>query len=105
MQYVFVIFLNLGGPLNLLLVRSNQAEIIIVKRRIQRRNNVSWVQVKPQSCNQDCRKNDAFTLLGTQNQVVHAKKDLCYDTTDISVTTGLCLRGVKLPEGLKFDGS
>ena len=34
-------------PLNLLLVQSHQAEIIIVKRLIQRRNNVTRVRVKP----------------------------------------------------------
>ena len=40
-------------PLNLLLVRSHQAEIIIVKRLIQGCNNVTRVWVD--------RKNDAFT--------------------------------------------
>ena len=34
-------------PLNLLLVRSHQAEIIIVKRLIQGRNNVARVRVEP----------------------------------------------------------
>ena len=34
-------------PLNLLFVRSQQAEIIIVKRLIQGRNNVTRVRVKP----------------------------------------------------------
>ena len=34
-------------PLNLLLVRSHQAEIIIVKRLIQGRNNVTRVRVEP----------------------------------------------------------
>ena len=37
-------------PLNLLLVRSHQAEIIIVKRLIQGRNNVTRVRVEPKSC-------------------------------------------------------
>ena len=37
-------------PLNLLLVRSHQAEIIIVKRLIQGRNNVTRVGVELRSC-------------------------------------------------------
>ena len=48
-------------PLNLLLVRSHQAEIIIVKRLIQGRNNVARVRVEPRSLDQGRRKNDAFT--------------------------------------------
>ena len=48
-------------PLNLLLVRSHQAEIIIVKRLIQGRNSVTRVRVEPGSFNQGRRKNDAFT--------------------------------------------
>ena len=36
-----------SGPLNLLLVQSHQAEIIIVKRLIQGRNNVTRVRVEP----------------------------------------------------------
>ena len=39
-------------PLNLLLVRSHQAEIIIVKRLIQGRNNVTRVRVEPRSFDQ-----------------------------------------------------
>ena len=39
-------------PLNLLLVRSHRAEIIIVKRLIQRRNNVTRVRVKPRPFDQ-----------------------------------------------------
>ena len=57
----FVEFLSL----NLLLVRSHQAEIIIVKRLIQGRNNVTRVGVEPRSCDQSRRKNDAFTLSAT----------------------------------------
>ena len=45
-------------PLNLLLVRSYQAEIIIVKRLIQGRNNVTRVRVEPRSFDQGRRKND-----------------------------------------------
>ena len=48
-------------PLNLLLVRSHQAEIIIAKRLIQGRNNVSNVRIEPRSFDQGRRKNDAFT--------------------------------------------
>ena len=48
-------------PLNLLLVRSHQAEINIVKRLIQRRNNVTRVRVEPTSCDQGRGKNDALT--------------------------------------------
>jgi len=56
--YMFVclfcsIFILLSR-VNLLLVRSHQAEIIIVKRLIQGRNNVSiWVEVEPRSRNRD----------------------------------------------------
>ena len=49
-------------PLNLLLVRSHQAKIIIVKCLIQGRNNVTRVRVEPRPFNQGRRKNDAFTL-------------------------------------------
>ena len=46
--------------LNFLLVWSHQAEIVIVKRLKQKRNNVTRVLVEPKSYNQSCRKNDAF---------------------------------------------
>ena len=49
-------------PLNLLLVRSHQAEIIIVKRFIQGRNSVTRVQVETRSFDLGRRKNDAFIL-------------------------------------------
>ena len=52
-------------PLNLLLVRSHQAEIIIVKRLIQGRNNVTRVRVEPRSFDQGRRKNDAFLVAHT----------------------------------------
>ena len=48
-------------PLNLLLVRSHQAKIIIVKHLIQGRNNVTRVWVEPRSFDQGRRKNDTFT--------------------------------------------
>ena len=49
-------------PLNLLLVRIQQAEIIILMRLIQGRNNMTRVRVKPRSCDQGRRDNDAFAL-------------------------------------------
>ena len=52
-------------PLNLLLVRSHQAGIIIVKHLIQGRNNVTRVRVEPRSFDQGHRKNDAFTHSAT----------------------------------------
>ena len=48
--------------LNLLLVRSHQAEIIAIKRFIQERMTKARVRVEPRSCNQNCRKKDVFTL-------------------------------------------
>ena len=52
-------------PLNLLLVRSHQAKIIIVKRLIQGRNNLIRVRVKPTSFDQGRRKNVAFAHSAT----------------------------------------
>ena len=52
-------------PLNLLLVRNHQAEIIIVKRLIQGHNNVTRVRVEHRSFDQGRRKNDALTNLAT----------------------------------------
>ena len=51
-------------PLNLLLARSHQAEIII-KRLIQGRNNVTRVRVEPRSFDQGRRNNDNFTHSAT----------------------------------------
>ena len=56
--------------LNLQLVQSHQAEIIIVKRLIQGRNNVIRVRVELRSFDQGRRKNDAFTHLATLPKVV-----------------------------------
>ena len=50
-----------SSPLNLLLVRSHQAGIIIVKRLIQGCNNVTRVWVEPRPFNQGRRKNNVFT--------------------------------------------
>ena len=52
-------------PLNFLLVRSHQAEIIIVKRLIQGRNNLTRARIEPESRNQGRRQNDAFTYSTT----------------------------------------
>ena len=49
-------------PLNLLHVRSHPVDIIIVKRLIQGRTNVTRVRVEPRSFDQGRRKNDSFTL-------------------------------------------
>ena len=57
-------------PLNLLLDRSHQAEIIIVKHLIQGRNSsVTRVRVEPRSFDQGRRKNDAFTHSATQPMI------------------------------------
>ena len=58
---MFLLISSNSCPLNLLLVRSHQAEIIIVNGLIQGRNNVTRVRVEPRSFNQGRRKNDAFT--------------------------------------------
>ena len=52
-------------PLNLLPVRSHQAEIIIVKRLIQGRNNVTRVRVESRPFDQGRRENDAVTHSAT----------------------------------------
>ena len=52
-------------PLNLLLVRSHQAEITIVKRLIRGHNSMTRVRVEPRSFDQGRRKNDAFTYSAT----------------------------------------
>ena len=57
---MFVWISSNSCPLNLLLVRSHQVEIIIVKRLIQGRNNEARVRVEPRSFDQGRRKNDAF---------------------------------------------
>ena len=53
-----------SSPLNLLLIRSHQARIIIVWRLVRERNNVARVQVEPRYCNESRCKNDAFFPLG-----------------------------------------
>ena len=65
MQLMFLWISSNSCPLNLLLVRSHQTEIIIVKRLIQGRNNVNRVRVEPRSFDQGRRKNDAFTFSAT----------------------------------------
>ena len=49
-------------PMNLLLVRSHQAEINHRIASIQRRNDMARVGVEPRSGVQSRRKNDTFTL-------------------------------------------
>ena len=66
-----------SSQLHLLLVRSHQAEIIIVKRLIQGRNNVTRVEVEPKSCDHSSRKNDAFTLSATLPIRTHCNLFLC----------------------------
>ena len=39
--------------------------MIIIKRLVHKRNNVTKVRIEPRSCNQNRRKNDAFTLSAT----------------------------------------
>ena len=72
-------------PMNLLLVRSHQAEIIIVKRLIQGRNNVTRVRVEPRSFDQGRRKNDAFTHSAT----------LPTFANDCKTSTCLCEFGIR----------
>ena len=65
-------------PLNLLLIRSHQVEIIIVKRFIQGRNNVTRVRVEPRSFDQGRCKNDAFIHLArlpTNSDIMITKAD------------------------------
>ena len=60
---MFLCILSNFCPLNLLLVRSHQAETIIAKRLIQERNNVTRVQLELRSCDQGHRKIGAFGRL------------------------------------------
>ena len=60
-------------PLNLLFVRTYQAEIIIVKRLIQKRNSMTRVRVEPRSFDQGCCKNDAFTHSATLPTILYSK--------------------------------
>ena len=80
-------------PLNLLLVRSHQAEIIIVKRVIQERNNVTRVRVEPRPFDQGRRRNDASTHSDTlptlpirPRHVVLARRQ----RTDLAVFESFC---------------
>ena len=73
----FLLKFSNSCPLNLLLVRSHQAEMIIIKRLIQACDNVtSRVRVEPKTCDQVCRKNVVSTLSGTDflNIVVFTQK-------------------------------
>ena len=55
-------FLSTSFPRNSLLLQSHQTEIIIVKCLFQERNNMTRLRVEPRSCDDDRRKNYAFTL-------------------------------------------
>ena len=56
--------------LNLLLVRSLQAETNIIKRLIQGSSDVTRVQVEPRSCDHGRCENDVFMLSVTQSTTV-----------------------------------
>jgi len=58
--WLFVFYSN-----NLLLVRSHQAEITVVKRLIQGRNNATRVGLEPRLCDHGQGKNGAFVLSST----------------------------------------
>ena len=69
-------------PLNLLLVRSHLPKIIIVKRFIQARSNVTRVRVEPRSCDQGRRENDALAISATmltnsKANKFHNAKSIC----------------------------
>ena len=72
-------------PLNLLLVRSHQVEVIILKRLTQARNNMTRTGVEPRSCDQGCRKNDAFPHLATLPTKLTCPKELALFSTMVSV--------------------
>ena len=77
-------------PLNLLLVRSHQAEIIIVKRLIQGRNNMTRVRVEPRPFDQGRRKNDALTHSAT----LPTKNDALTQRCHILLQYVICLIAV-----------
>ena len=54
-----------SSHVNLLLVRSHQAEIIIEKRLIQGRKHMTTVRAEPTLCSRGHRKNDAFAFSAT----------------------------------------
>ena len=60
---MFVWISSNSFPLKLLLVRTNQAELIILKRLIHGLNNVTRVRVEPRSCDRGRHKNDVFNRL------------------------------------------
>ena len=82
----------------MLLARSHQAEIIIVKRLIQGRNNVTRVEVELRSYNRGRRKNDAFTHSATLpsyviricNEMVVAMKMKVQQITKFHLVFALC---------------
>ena len=56
------------------LFQNRQAEIIIVKRLIQGRNNVIRFRVEPRSCDQHRRKNDAVDSQPRNGNVTYLVK-------------------------------
>ena len=61
---MFLLISSNSRPLHLLLVRSHQAEIIIVKRLIQECNNVTRVRVEPRPFDQDRSKKQGLYPVG-----------------------------------------
>ena len=61
-QSMFLRISSNSCPLNLPLVRSHQAEITIVKRHIQGRNNVTRMRVEPTLHDHSLRKNDVVSF-------------------------------------------
>ena len=68
---------------NLLLVRSHQADIIMIERLIQGSNNVTWVWMESRSCNQGRRKNDACAFAAALLTLVQ-EKVLCCRTVNVN---------------------
>ena len=74
-------------PLNLVLVRNHQAEIIIVKRLNQRRKNVTRVRVERRPYDLGRRENDAFTHLAT----LPTKVEIMNKMPAYSCTINICV--------------
>ena len=66
-------------PLNLLLVRSHQPEIIMVKHLIQGRNNLTMVRVEPSSFDQGLRKKRRLCLLAHAVDKGHGSGQRCFE--------------------------
>ena len=68
-----------------MLDRSHQAEIIIVKRLIQARNNVTKVRVEPRSCDQVLRANEAVVKLSNLFVLFIHCKTMSYIETKLTL--------------------